>query len=73
MNCDKCYIGEITRLRQKRFPTREPSLDNREKTNTTEYKSVLAEHTAMTNHVIDWEGVSTLKHVPDWHQGGHLH
>ena len=40
------------------------------KTNTTEYKSALAEHTATTNHVIDGDGVKTQECVPDWHMRG---
>jgi hypothetical protein len=80
-NCDKCYIGETTRplyIRQKEHQaeaekatnTRSFTRQQRKDSNTTDYKSALAEHTATTNHVIDWDGVKTLERVPDWHMRG---
>ena len=76
-HCDKYYIGETTRPlyvqqkehqaeREKATNSRTFTCQHRKDSSTIEFKSALAEHTAMTNHIKDWDGVKTLDCVSDW-------
>ena len=42
----------------------------RKSSQAEEYKSAIAEHAAIENHMLDWDRANKLEQVPDWRMKG---
>ena len=58
----KEHQKETTKISESTTYTRQ----QRRQTSTSDFKSAIAEHATVNNHVIDWDGVRSLEQEQDW-------
>ena len=78
--CNGSYIGETSRLLDIRLKehceadkitkARAFTLQHRKSSQTEGYKSAIAEHATIENHMLNWDNVTKLEQVPDWRMRG---
>ena len=80
-NCEQVYIGETNRplyIRKNEHQKETSKISEsttytrqqRKQSSTSDFKSAIAEHATMKNHIIDWEGIRCLEQEQDWRLRG---